>query len=241
MSLSLLAVLAWLAAAVRVLGIRPRDRGLPWDAERIGLVSLALVAVVFGLHSTIDWTWYVPGNAVPALLCAGWVASRPPLRARLGTELAPVAVRPAWVARGISVALIGVAALVAAWATLQPVRSSHAYDAALDRIDQGNLVAAASIAHIAHQRDPLSTQPLFLSGAIAEDQGDLTGARSAYEQAVDLEPATAETWRRLGHFRFDQKDYKGALSAFQAAFYLDPKNPQSMSDVVVASRAVNGG
>ena len=63
--------------------MRRRDRGLPWDAERVGLATLAAVALVFGLHSAIDWTWFVPGNVVPALLCAGWVASRATLRERL--------------------------------------------------------------------------------------------------------------------------------------------------------------
>ena len=42
--------------------------------------------IVFGVHSAIDWTWYVPGNAVPALLCAGFVASRMTLRERLAPE-----------------------------------------------------------------------------------------------------------------------------------------------------------
>ena len=46
--------------------------------------------VVFGVHSAIDWTWFVPGNVVPALLLAGWVAGRGPLRARLAPEPAPV-------------------------------------------------------------------------------------------------------------------------------------------------------
>ena len=36
---------------------------------------LALV-VVFGIHSLVDWTWYVPGDACVALLCAGWLAGR---------------------------------------------------------------------------------------------------------------------------------------------------------------------
>ena len=34
------------------------------------------VVVVFGAHSLVDWTWFVPGTAVPALLCAAWVAGR---------------------------------------------------------------------------------------------------------------------------------------------------------------------
>ena len=63
--------------------------GLPWDAERVGLATLAVVVIVFGVHSAIDWTWYVPGNAVPALLCAGFVASRTTLRERLAPEAEP--------------------------------------------------------------------------------------------------------------------------------------------------------
>ena len=83
LGLSLIAAFTWLGTVARTLGIRRRDRGLPWDAERVGLTSIAAVAVVFGLHSAWDWTWFVPGNVVPALLCAGWVVSRPTLRERL--------------------------------------------------------------------------------------------------------------------------------------------------------------
>ena len=80
--LSLLAAAAWLAAAVRSTGLRPRDRGLPFDPERIAVLTMATVVIVFAVHSLIDWTWFVPGNAVVALLCAGWVAGRPGLRER---------------------------------------------------------------------------------------------------------------------------------------------------------------
>jgi len=37
------------------------------------------LVVVFGIHSLVDWTWYVPGDACVALLCAGWLAGRGPL------------------------------------------------------------------------------------------------------------------------------------------------------------------
>src|SRR5262249_26271222 len=88
LALSLLATFVWLITVARVVGVRRADRGLRWDAERAGLATLAVIAIVFGLHSTIDWTWFVPGNVVPALLCAGWVAARPPLRERLGLQAA---------------------------------------------------------------------------------------------------------------------------------------------------------
>ena len=43
------------------------------------MLSMLCLVVVFGIHSLADWTWYVPGNACVALLCAGWLAGRGPL------------------------------------------------------------------------------------------------------------------------------------------------------------------
>ena len=37
------------------------------------------MAVVFGLQSAIDWTWFVPGPTAMALVAAGFVAGRAPL------------------------------------------------------------------------------------------------------------------------------------------------------------------
>ncbi len=42
------------------------------------MLSMLCLVVVFGIHSQVDWTWYVPGNACVALLCAGWLAGRGP-------------------------------------------------------------------------------------------------------------------------------------------------------------------
>jgi hypothetical protein len=55
------------------------DRSAPYTAERIAMLSMLCVVVVFGIHSLVDWTWYVPGDACVALLCAGWLAGRGPL------------------------------------------------------------------------------------------------------------------------------------------------------------------
>ncbi|HWT22079.1 MAG TPA: O-antigen ligase family protein, partial [Solirubrobacteraceae bacterium] len=82
MALSLLTLGLWGWTAARATGLRRRDRGLPWDAERVGLVTLGSVAVVFGVSSALDWTWFVPANAAVGLFAAGWVAGRPPLRDR---------------------------------------------------------------------------------------------------------------------------------------------------------------
>jgi hypothetical protein len=58
-------------------------------AERAGLLTLLAVVVIFGVHSAIDWTWFVPGLAVPALVTAGWLAGRGPLARPLGRAPRP--------------------------------------------------------------------------------------------------------------------------------------------------------
>jgi tetratricopeptide (TPR) repeat protein len=141
--------------------------------------------------------------------------------------------------RALGVALVLVVALAAAWTAYQPVRAVHAGDAAFDRLDKGQPEAAASIARIAADRNPLSVDPLFELAAIEQARGRTQEAAAALERAVDLQPANAEAWRRLGRLRLSAlSDPQGALRAFQAAYYLDPHAPASTSDVLEASRAL---
>jgi O-antigen ligase len=254
LAVSLLAAAAWLLTALRATGVRRRDRGLPYDAERIGMLTLAIVVVVFAAHSLVDWTWFVPANAGVAVLCAGWVAGRAPLRARLDAPGGPPRpASPAWwphasrlakigerlpPLRALAVAVVLAIAVAAAWSAYQPVRAVHAGDAAFDRLDQGQPEAAANTARIATERNPLAVDPLFELAAIEQARGRTPEAQRALERAVELQRASAEAWRRLGRFRLDVlSDPDGALRAFQAAYYLDPRSPESTSDVIEASRA----
>ena len=89
LAVSLIAAAAWLLAALRATGLTRRDRGLPYDAERIGMLTLAIVVVVFGVHSAVDWTWIRPPT--PGSRCcapAGWwdagPCTRPPPRRPTG-------------------------------------------------------------------------------------------------------------------------------------------------------------
>ena len=117
----------------------------------------------------------------------------------------------------------------------------HAGDAAFERLDLGQPEAAADIARIATERNPLSVDPLFELAAIEQARGRTQEAEAALQRAVDLQPANAEAWRRLGRLRLDVlNDPQGALSAFQAAYYLDPRSQASTSDVIEASRATAG-
>jgi Tetratricopeptide repeat/O-Antigen ligase len=251
LAVSLIAAAAWLLTALRATGLTRRDRGLPYDAERIGMLTLAVVVVVFAVHSAVDWTWFVPANAGVAMLCAGWVAGRGPLRARLEardepprTTSWPHAGRLARLGerlpplRALAVIVVIGTALAAAWTAYQPVRAVHAGDAAFDRLDRGQPDAAANIARIATERNPLAVDPLFELAAIEQARGRTAEAEAALERAVELQPANAETWRRLGRLRLSVLgDPRGALRAFQTAYYLDPKSQASTSDVVEASRA----
>jgi cytochrome c-type biogenesis protein CcmH/NrfG len=144
--------------------------------------------------------------------------------------------------RAVAVAAVIAIALAAAWTAYQPVRAVHAGDAAFDRLDEGRPEAAAAEAQTAIDRNPLSVDPLFELAAIEEARGQTQQAEAALERAVALQPANAEAWSRLGRLRLSTlNDAKGALSAFQAAYYLDPKSPTAQSDVIEASRAVEGG
>ncbi len=96
------------------------------------------------------------------------------------------------------VALIAVA-VFASWSALQPVRSVHAQAAALDRVDKGQLPAAASIARIAHDRNPLSVDPLFDLPRSSRPRGQhevapqraRAGDRPRARQPGDVAPARA--------------------------------------------------
>ncbi|HEY0631919.1 MAG TPA: tetratricopeptide repeat protein [Thermoleophilaceae bacterium] len=83
LALSLAALIAWLVAARRATGVLyRRARRLPqFSPERVGVVALALSALVFGLHSLVDWVWFVPGPTAMAMVAAGFVVGRGALAA----------------------------------------------------------------------------------------------------------------------------------------------------------------
>ena len=237
-SLALLA--AWLAAAVRTAGLWGPARRAPYGPERIGMLTLATVVVVFGVHSFVDWTWFVPGTAMLALLCAGWVAGRGPvltesLAATPPAERARLGVRdPRRVVFAVAALVV---ALLAAWTAYQPQRAADAGDAALSALERSNIDQARADTRKAHDINPLSVEPYYDRSAVELFAGDKAAARSALEQAVRLQPANAETWLRLAEFEFDAADRpRAALSALGPALYLDPRSPAGQQLFLDATR-----
>ena len=223
--------------------MRRRDRGLPFDAERVAMWTMAAAVVVFALHSAIDWTWFVPGNVVPALLLAGWVAGRGPLRDRLrrrgaagrrarraGRSRARAgAASPRRRSAGVLAALAIATALLASWAAYQPQRSvSRGRQGARAARPAAKYEQAVATAQTAVDRNPLSAEPLFELAAIQQARGQTPEAKAALIRATEVQPASAEAWRRLGQFRLDAlSEPRAALKDFQVAYYLDPTEPRA--------------
>ncbi len=249
-SLALLA--AWLASAARATGLRRRDRGRPYSPERIGLLTLAATVVVFGVSSTIDWTWFVPANAAVALLAAGWIAGRGPLAARARDdrgERAHEAGAPTLVERlragarerprAICAVAAGLLVLATAWTVYQPQRADTIAQNSLDTLATGDADAAREQAQHARDVNPLSLDPLYALWTIEAAAGRNSQARRALELAVRLQPSNPDPWTRLAQFELNTlRRPQVALTAIRPALYLDPRSSDAVAVFLAAQRQI---
>ncbi len=221
---------AWLAAAARATGFLPRRRPGPgWPPERTAVFALALCAVVFGLHSVLDWIWFVPGPTVAALVAAGFVAGRGPRRAVGEREPVSGDDKPArGPARAVAAAAVLATALICAWAVWQPERAHRATDNALAALDRGDLDEAADEAERARDVDPYSPEPLWAQAEVLAEQRRLRAAYRTFEQAVIEHPHDPESWLRLGRFELDEVGLPPrALETATVAMEVDPRSRQA--------------
>lgn len=249
-ALALLA--AWLIAAARATGLLPGRRRRPsWTTERAALVALTLCAIAFGIQSAADWTWFVPGPTVTALVAAGYVAGRGPLRvAGLPRAVAagppavaagppegdaigaPAAVRllrgllpagPPDPARLVAAAALLVTAVLCAWAVWQPERAARATDRSLALLARGDTAGASRQADRARAVDPYSPDPLYARASVLAARGRIVPAYRTLEQAVVEHPRDPDTWLRLASFELDRLDLpERALSTLEGARRVDP-------------------
>jgi len=256
--IGLLAILAlaaaWFVAAARTTGARLRPRHFAWDAERVGFAALALTALAFGIQSALDWTWFVPGTAVPALLVSGFVAGRGPLPALAASSRAEsptLELAPADAALGdghgtpaaggwrsalpslsrpdpgrlLAAAAVVLTALVCAWAVWQPERAEQKTDDALALLESGKPVAAAKLADKAHDIDPLSPKPLLVRASAEDAAGSPDAGRITLERAVAEYPGNPGVWLRLAQFQLGTlRQPAAALETLRGALYLDPRS-----------------
>ena len=91
---------------------------------------------------------------------------------------------------------------------------------------------------IAHDRNPLSPDPLWELAYIEQQRGRLAAAEDALRAAVELQPVQRRglaAARALPARVLGQPDE--ALASLTAAYQLDPRNDRSTSDYLGASRA----
>ncbi len=251
LALTVALLVAWLIAAGRAThpfdrrwsGWRWRTVSLPYDAERIALLTMLSIVVTFGLHSLVDWTWYVPGTALVALICAGWLAGRGPIERAAGAQArhwrhlpARITSRRPSLPRAAAATIAIAAALLAAWSEWQPQRSAESSQQAL-ALAASDPNAALAAAKAGVSEDPLSFYALSTLADVQQARGEAGSARATRERAVREQPANPQAWRDLGEHDLEAGDSNAALAELRAAYYLDP-GVVDRNDYVLALRAV---
>jgi O-antigen ligase len=258
LALALALLFAWMAAAGRAThpfnrrwtswrawlqiraGARPgwRRSPQPYTPERIGMLSMLCLVVVFGVHSFVDWTWYVPGNAFAALLCAGWLAGRGSLSGygsdRAGTREWPAVAASATAAPAVIEAARGgtPAAPAGAPAAGEAQRGSGVrWPRSLREIGPmrvGVATAAVIAALLAAwsqwqpQRSVDASQE-----ALALLTGDSHGALVKAQAGVARDPLSAQALIVLATVQQAAGEPALAKATLQRAVRLQPSNPQT--------------
>jgi hypothetical protein len=248
LALTLALLVAWMAAAGRGthpfnrrwsgrrtlggrrLGIRLRWQHSPmrYTPERVGLLTMLSIVVVFGIHSLVDWTWYVPGDACVALLCAGWLAGRGPLIPHVEERSAAGAAAPA----GAFDPLLGGAR--PAGARPPSADSSGRVRVrwlGMMRTDLRSValactaVIAALLAAWAQWQPQRSTDAS--QQALALLAGNPRGAQDSAQAAVNRDPLSAQALFTLSTVQQATGQRALARATLQRAVRLQPSNPQT--------------
>jgi O-antigen ligase len=240
--LSLAALVALAFAIAQATGLRRRGPPVGTSPERVGLLTLTAVIVVFGVHSFVDWTWFVPGVAIPAVLIGGWLAGRGPQSLPPGPDqrLRTRARRGLDSQARLALALLCIAlAGAAAWAAWQPQRSIDLGNEALVAAGARpqNIPKARTLAAEARRINPLSIEPLLDQAAVESMAGNAPGVFRALHKAVRLQPANPVAWTRLAYFELRvAHDPALAKKSLAAALYLDPRSYDAIQLLILANR-----
>jgi hypothetical protein len=218
------------------------------------MLSMLCLVVVFGIHSLADWTWYVPGNACVALLCAGWLAGRGPLRTSAGDAALAAAGAPA--GSGAGEAAMAAAERPHGAATSSP----NAAATATAPDGETTLIVRPGGLHVPKARElrarlsPSALGPLRIGVAVAivvgtllaawaqwqpqrsadasqqaltQLSGDPSAAASSAQAAVSRDPLSAQALFTLSAVQHRRREPALARATLQRAVRLQPSNPQT--------------
>jgi hypothetical protein len=235
LALNLALLVAWALAARRALTRAPAPAQPARFGEQAGLIALLAVVVAFGVHSAIDWTWFIPGVALPGLIAAGWLAGRGPRTAPVG----PGGEISVSLGRAAAVIAIAAVALGCAWVVWQPLRSADADASALAAQARGDGAMALTDARKAVASDPVSALALARLSAAYLGVGDTAAAHQELVHATAVQPSNPETWRWLAEYDLAHGLLGGAFAALHQALILDPYSTLVDQDVARAEAALH--
>lgn len=223
--------LVWLVAAFKLAGAARRA---PWrwlddgDEVRLASVTLMAAALLFGLHSAIDWIWFVPGVAYFGLLAGGWTLGSPAAHSAPAGSPAEAPVRGGrlQIVRAAAIAIVGISI---AYAVYQPVRSEHKVDAGLE-VAASNPAKALKLGNDALELDPTSDQAFILVAVAQSNGGREQAAETTLAELTAQQPGNPTAWLRLARFRLvTLKDPDGAIRALRPLLYQSPNNAEGLA------------
>lgn len=215
----------WLLAALKLAGVSKRG---PWkwleDADEVRLASVALMmmALVFGVHSAIDWVWFIPAVAYFGLLAGGWVLGSPAAHSPLpADDHVPDRGGKLPIIRAVAVALVGIAIAAAVY---QPVRAQRKVQAGT-KIASSNPAKALKLGNSALKLDPTSASAFILVSLAESNGGRQQAAETTLAELTSQQPGNPTAWLRLAQFRLLQlNDPDGAIEALRPVLYQSPNN-----------------
>lgn len=224
-------MLVWLVAAFKLADASRRG---PWrwldeaDEVRIASVTLMTAALLFGLHSAIDWIWFVPGVAYFGLLAGGWTLGTPAAHSARADVPATEPRRGGklQLARAVAIAIVGISI---AYAVYQPVRAERKVDAGL-AIATSNPSKALKLGNDALSLDPTSDQAFILVAVAQSNGGREQAAEATLANLVAQQPGNPTAWLRLARFRLATlNDPDGAILALRPLLYQSPNNREGLT------------
>lgn len=216
--------IVWLTGACKLASASKRApyRWLDVDDEqRLASVTIMLAALAFGLHSAIDWVWFVPGVAFFGLLAGGWTLGLPQAHSAPREAAAEA---PSARLRGVRAGAIAVAGVIIAFAVYQPVHAERKVSAGLNVVDD-HPAKGLKLANQAIDIDPTSADAYFLKAVALSNGGHPRAAEATLVQIAIQQPSNPETWQRLAQFRLTVlDDPAGTIAALRPLLYQSPND-----------------
>ena len=238
---------SWCRDAARAVRTRATRTAGVDAAETDARWALIGVVIAFGASSAIDYTWYFPGVAVPALLAAGWIAgvgtATPAVTAQLAsagpTRPAVAPPRPISARPGAIIALTAVTAvtLAVAWESLQPMRSVQSAGASTNALIDSNGGAALADARAAVSEDPLSVMAISQLATVYGAIGEPAQKRAELVTATHRQPDNAQPFALLGGYLLCRGDYAAAEIPLRRAQVLDVTDSDHQNEALVDAQA----